>query len=68
MIPLSKDAWSRIDIKRVALVVAAASAFWIGIQQIIPEKYHHIGMVLFGAIQAAITIIMNAEKKNDSQG
>lgn len=45
---------------RVSIIVAAALAFWLGLISIIPEKYHHVGVVILGAIQTAVTLMMKS--------
>jgi hypothetical protein len=51
-----------MDWGRVSLVVAAITAFWIGLQAIVPEKYHHMGTVILGAFSSALTLMMRSGK------
>ena len=51
-----------MDWTRVSLVVAAITAFWIGLATILPERYHKIGMVILGSAQSALTLMMRSGK------
>ena len=55
-------AWDTMDWFRISGIVAFATAFWIGLITIIPEKYHKIGTVILGAMQSAITLMMRSGK------
>lgn len=50
--------FSSIDWGRVSIVVSSATAFWLGLVSIIPEKYHHYGTVILGALSSAILILI----------
>lgn len=52
---LSTTNWPRFGI-----ILAAATAFWIGLATVIPEKYHHVGIVILGAAQSAVTLLMKS--------
>jgi len=51
-----------MDWGRVSLVVAAITAFWVGLAAIVPDKYHKIGMVILGSAQSAMTLMMRSGK------
>jgi C4-dicarboxylate-specific signal transduction histidine kinase len=50
------------DWGRVSLVVAAITAFWVGLAAILPERYHKTGMVILGSAQSALTLMMRSGK------
>jgi hypothetical protein len=52
---LSTTNWTRVSV-----VVASATAFWLGLSTLVPEKYHHVGIVVLGAVQSAVTLLMRA--------
>jgi len=51
-----------MDWTRVSLVVAAITAFWVGLAAILPDRYHRIGMVILGSAQSALTLMMRSGK------
>jgi phosphate uptake regulator len=51
-----------MDWTRVSIVVASITAFWVGMISIIPERYHHIGMVILSSLTSAITLMMRSGK------
>lgn len=51
-----------MDWTRVSLVVAAITAFWVGLAAILPDRYHKIGMVVLGSAQSALTLMMRSGK------
>jgi len=54
--------WDTFDWTRISLVVAAITAFWVGLAAILPEKYHKMGMVILGSAQSALTLMMRSGK------
>lgn len=50
------------DWTRVSVIVAAATAFWIGLAAIMPEDYYRIGTTILGAAQSALTLMMRSGK------
>jgi hypothetical protein len=51
-----------MDWFRVFWVVSGMSVFWTGLQEIVPERYHHKGVVILGAMSAAVTLMMRSGK------
>jgi len=51
-----------MDWGRVSVVVAAITAFWVGMISVVPEKYHHVGMVLLSSTTSALTLMMRSGK------
>lgn len=55
-------AWDTMDWPRISVIVASATAFWIGLATILPEKHYRIGTTILGALQSAITLTMRSGK------
>ncbi len=55
--------FAKLDWSKALIVIGAATTFWTLLVSIVPEKYHHAGMVILGAASAAVTYIMKAEKQ-----
>lgn len=53
--------FSRINYGKLAVVLGSATVFWTGLVSIVPERYHHIGMVVLGAGTAAVTYLMRSD-------
>lgn len=51
-----------MDWGRISLIVAAITTFWAGMISVIPEKYHHVGLVFLSSITSAITLMMRSGK------
>ena len=49
-----------MDWGRVSLIVAAVTAFWIGLAAIMPEKYYRVGTTILAALSSAITLMMRS--------
>lgn len=57
---------SKIDWTQAMIMLGAVTSLWTGLVSIIPEKYHHVGIVVIGALSGAVTFLMKSEKKPDA--
>jgi len=55
-------AWDTMDWPRISVIVAFATAFWIGLAALIPEKYHKAGTIILGSLSSAVTLMMRSGK------
>jgi hypothetical protein len=51
-----------MDWFRVIWVVSGISATWAGLQELMPERYHHKGTIILSAITAGLTLMMRSGK------
>lgn len=56
-----------INWPRVSVAVASVTAFWLGLISIIPERYHHIGMVILAAITSALLVLIRGGRPSVSE-
>lgn len=55
-------AFDTMDWTRVFSVIAAVTAIWAGLISIVPEKYHHIGLVILSSVTSGVTMMMRSGK------